>query len=73
MNLSKIGMFIGGTVFGTAGIALLTGKDAKKAYTHCTAAVLRGKDSVMKTVTSVKENCEDIYEDALDINEQRYK
>ena len=73
MNLSKIGMFIGGTLFGTAGIALLTGKDAKKAYTHCTAAVLRGKDSVMKTVASVKENCEDIYEDAIDINEQRYE
>lgn len=73
MNLSKIGMFIGGTLFGTAGIALLTGKDAKKAYTHCTAAVLRGKDSVMKTVANVKENCEDIYEDAIDINEQRYE
>ena len=37
------------------------GKDAKKAYIHATAAVLRGKDSVMKTISSVKENCGDIY------------
>ena len=58
---------------GTAGIAVLSSKDAKKAYTHATAAVLRGKDSVMKTVSSVKENCGDIYADAKDINEKRYE
>lgn len=73
MNLNKIGMFIGGTVFGTAGIAVLSSRDAKKLYTHCTAAVLRGKDSIMKTAACVRENCEDIYEDAKDINEQRYE
>lgn len=73
MCLNKVGMFIGGTLFGTVGVALLTGRDAKKVYTHCTAAVLRGKDSVMKTVADIKENCEDIYEDAIDINELRYK
>ena len=49
------------------------GKDAKKAYIHANAAVLRGKDSVMKTVSSVKENCGDIYADAKDINEKRYE
>ena len=71
MNLKKIGLFAGGVLFGTAGVSILTSKDAKKIYTGCTAAVLRGKDSVMKTVTAVRENCGDIYEDALDMNEKR--
>jgi hypothetical protein len=68
-----IGTFVGGVLFGTAGIAILKSKDAKKAYTHCTAAVLRGKDSVMKTASVLKENCADIYADAEDINEKRYE
>ena len=73
MNYGKLGLFIGGVLFGTAGVSVLSSKDAKKAYTHCTAAVLRGKDSVMKTVATVKENCGDIYADAIDINEKRYE
>jgi hypothetical protein len=64
-------MFAAGVLFGTAGIKLLSSKDAKKAYTHTTAAVLRAKDSVMKTVTTARENVEDIYSDAKAINEQR--
>lgn len=73
MNYGKLGLFIGGVLFGTAGVSVLSSKDAKKVYTHCTAAVLRGKDSVMKTVATVKENCGDIYADAKDINEKRYE
>ena len=46
-------------------------KDAKKVYTECTAAVLRAKDCVMKTVTTVQENAGDIYADAQQINEDR--
>ncbi len=68
----KLACFAGGVLFGTAGIAVLKSKDAKKVYTHCTAAVLRGKDSVMNTAATLKENCQDIYEDASDINEKRY-
>ena len=71
MNFKKLGLFAAGTLFGTAGIKLLSSKDAKKAYTHTTAAVLRAKDSVMKTVTTARENVEDIYSDAKAINEQR--
>ena len=67
----KIGLFAGGVLFGTAGVKLLSSKDAKKVYTHTTAAVLRAKDCVMETVTAVKENCEDILTDAKEINEQR--
>ena len=48
---SKLACFIGGALFGSAGIKLLTSKDAKKVYTHVTAAGLRMKDSVMETVT----------------------
>ena len=73
MKFGKLGLFAGGVLFGSAGIAVLSSKDAKKAYTHCTAAVLRGKDYVMKTTAAIKENCGDIYADAKDINDRRYE
>ena len=72
MKFAKLALFAGGMLFGTAGISVLKSKDAKKVYTHATAAVLRGKDSVMKTYTTLKENCDDIHADAVDINEKRY-
>ena len=71
MNWGKWGMFAAGVLFGTAGIKLLSSKDAKKAYTHATAAALRAKESVMKTVTTVRESAEDVYADAKDINARR--
>lgn len=71
MDLKKIGLFAGGVLFGTAGIKALSSKDAKKAYTQTTAAALRVKDSVMNTVTAVRENADDIYVGAQAINEQR--
>ena len=37
-DLAKVGLFLGGVIFGTAGVKLLSSKDAKKAYVHCTAA-----------------------------------
>ena len=67
----RLACFVGGALFGSVGVKLLASKDAKKAYTHTTAAVLRAKDSVMKTVTTARENVEDIYSDAKAINEQR--
>jgi len=70
-NLKKPGLFAAGVLFGTAGIKFLSSKDAKKVYTECTAAVLRAKDCVMKTVTTVQENAGDIYADAQQINEDR--
>lgn len=68
---SKLGLFAGGVLFGTAGIKVLSSKDAKKCYTNATAAVLRAKDTVMETVTNVRENCDDILADAKAINEER--
>ena len=67
----KTGIFAAGVAFGTAGIKILSSKDAKKVYTNCTAAVLRAKESVMKTATNIQENAEDIYAEAQQINEER--
>lgn len=69
----KLGAFTCGLLFGTAGIAILKSNDAKNAYTHVTAAVKRGCDGVMKTATTIKENCEDINAAADEINEERAK
>ena len=52
--MKKFGLFAAGVLLGTAGIKVLSSKDAKKVYTHTTAAVLRAKDSVMETVTAVR-------------------
>lgn len=71
LKLKNLGIFVGGVLFGTAGIKVLSSRDAKKVYTNCTAAVLRAKDSVMKTVETVQENAEDILAEAKQINEQR--
>ena len=71
VDWKKIALFAGGTLFGTAGVKVLASDDAKKVYTQCTAAVLRAKDCVMKTVTTIQENAGDIYEDAKAINEER--
>lgn len=70
-DAKKIGLFLGGVLFGTAGIKILSSKDAKKAYVQCTAAALRAKDSVMKTVTTVQENAGDVLAEAKQINEDR--
>ena len=69
INWKKTGVFAAGVLFGTAGIKVLSSKDAKKVYTNCTAAVLRAKECVMNTVTTVQENAGDIYADAQQINE----
>lgn len=42
------GIFAAGVLFGTAGIKLLSSKEAKKTYTKITASALRAKDSLMK-------------------------
>ena len=67
----KTGIFAAGVLFGTAGIKVLSSKDAKKADTQCTAAVLRAKECVMKTVSNIQENAGDIYAEAQQINDDR--
>ncbi len=72
-NWKKSGIFAAGVLFGTAGIKILSSRDAKKFYTNCTAAVLRAKNSIMHTATVVQENAQDIYAEAVQINEDREK
>ena len=71
IDWKKTGLFAAGVAFGTAGIKVLSSDDAKKVYTNCTAAVLRAKECVMKTVSNVQENAGDILADAKAINEER--
>ena len=67
----KIALFVGGTLFGSAGLKILGSRDARKVYTQATAAVLRCKDQVMRDVEAVQEGCSDILADAKAINEAR--
>lgn len=71
MTMKKIGLFAAGVLFGTAGLKVLGSKDACKVYAHTTAAALRAKDSVMTTVTALREGAGDVYADAKAINERR--
>ena len=67
----KIALFVGGTLFGSAGFKLLASKDAKRVYSQVTAAALRCKDEVMRGVEQVQEGCSDILSDAKEINDRR--
>lgn len=69
--VKQAALFVGGVLFGTAGVKILGSSDAKKAYTNCVAAGLRAKDCVMTTATNIQENAEDILEEAKSINRQR--
>lgn len=70
-KFKKVALFAGGVLFGTAGIKILSSKDAKRMYAEGTAAVLRAKDCVMKTIESVQVNAEDILAEAKHINDER--
>ena len=67
----KIALFVGGTLFGSAGFKVLGSRDARKFYTEVTAAVLRCKDQIMRDVETVQETCSDIVADAKIINAER--
>ena len=69
--LTKLAVFAAGLLCGTAGVKILASKDAKKVYSHTTAAVLRAKDSVMETVTLIRENADDVLAEAKAINASR--
>ena len=70
-GVKKALFFAAGVAFGTAGIKLLTSKDARKAYAHTTAAALRIKDSLMETVSHVQENAGDILAETKEINAEK--
>lgn len=63
--------FLGGVVFGTAGIAILASEEAKKVYTNATAIGMRAKDKIMEKATIIQENAGDICAEAKEINEKK--
>ena len=71
MLTGKLAMFAFGTLFGSAGFKLLASRDARKVYTHATAAALRCKKELMRNVDEVQAACADILADARQINAER--
>jgi len=67
----EFGMFVAGVAAATAGLRILTSSDAKKVYTHATAVALRGREEAMTAAAILRENCEDIYADAVELNNKR--
>lgn len=67
---SHAGIFVGGMVVATKGVEALKSKAAHKAYVNATAFGLRYRDEVMESITSVREGCEDIYAEAVELNEE---
>ena len=69
--LKNICLLAGGFLIGTAGVSILSSKEAKKVYAHTTAAVIRAKNCVMTKFDEIREGCGDILADARDINEKK--
>lgn len=65
MNLLSARLVGYGVLLGTVGVKILTSDDAKKLYTHCTAAAMRGVDEVAKEAKMIAdakaflESCEE--------------
>ena len=55
MNFKKLGLFAAGTLFGTAGIKVLTSKDARKVYTEATAAVQEGAGDILADAKAIND------------------
>lgn len=68
MNWFACRMITYGFLAGTAGVRLLSSRDAKKVYTHVTAAAMRCYEDAAETYETVKENIGDIVADAKEIN-----
>ena len=71
LKWSHAGIFVGGMVFATKGIEALTSKTAHKAFVNATALGIRCRDGVMESITAVREGCDDIYSEAIELNEER--
>ncbi|MBR2668763.1 MAG: hypothetical protein IKE36_03090 [Solobacterium sp.] len=71
MNWTKTRFLAYGFLLGSAGLKVLTSKDAKKVYTKITAAGMRCADETLRVVDELRENAGDIAADARQINEDR--
>ena len=62
---NKAGLFVGGMLFATKGVELLKTKEAHNFFVDATAFGLRLRDELMKNVTAVREECEDVVAEAV--------
>ena len=60
-----------GFLLGSAGLRMLKSDDAKKVYTHVTAAAMRCRDDALEQYHLLQENAADIVADAEEINRVR--
>ena len=70
MNWGKVGLFAGGVLFGTAGIKILTSRDAKRSTLSRPRRRCAPKEAVMTTATNIREGADDILADAKALNEK---
>lgn len=61
---------VGAFVLGKYGKEILGSKEAKQKYAKATAVALRVKDDVMDECNVIRAEAEDIYAEAVEINEQ---
>ncbi len=67
----KLNCFLGGLLVGTAGVKALSTNEARTVYVHTAAAGLRAKDCALATATKLREEAEDVLEDAKRLNEKK--
>lgn len=63
--------FLGGVLFGTLGLKVLTGKDAKRLYANVIAKGYEARDEIEASIDHVKQQGEDVLADAQAIYEAK--
>ncbi len=66
-----IGWFLGGLLVGAKGKEIFGSKDAKKVYSKVLSYGLDAKDCILETTDSLKENLEDVYAEAKEMQGTR--
>ena len=69
-NSDKSWILAAGVVIGTAGLKLLTTKEAKKAYVHMAAAGLEVRDYLFDKSSAFRAEVNDIYQKAKELKAQ---
>ena len=66
-----IGWFLGGLLVGAKGKDIFGSKDAKKIYSKVLSYGLDAKDCILETTDSLRENLEDVYAEAKEMQGTR--
>ncbi|MGT2771971.1 DUF6110 family protein [Streptococcus marimammalium] len=65
------GLFVGGVLFGTVGLKLLSSKNAKAKYAKVIAKSYQVKDELDSSLSVVKQHTDDVLADAREIYEAK--